>query len=210
MRQSKLGIFLLLVFSLLAAGCFYPAPSFDRESAIMEPAPDKAVMHAYVEMEDPLGLFPSNQDCTVVQVDGQDWSPSMRSKVANRIPLQPGMHWIRVEVDLRLASPSWVAFEIDAESGHQYVLSTALLGCNSLFGLGRDRVTQTTIMLDDIHNGETVQVLKLEGICANAKNTHSCRTDVDCNKDLSCAVVGETGYGMCGHLSEKLIESLAD
>jgi len=146
----------------------------------------------------------------VTQVDGQDWSQSMRSNVANRIPLQPGLHWIRVEVDLLLASPSWVAFEVDAEAGHQYALTTALLGCNALFGFGRGRVIPITIMVDDIQHEETVQTLKLEGICANSKTARSCRTDHHCNEGLSCLVVGETGYGMCGHPSNKLIDRLPE
>jgi hypothetical protein len=210
MRQEKFGLLLVSIFSLLSAGCVYPAPAFHRESVIEEPAADEAVMHAYVEMEDPWGLFPSNQRCTVTQVDGQDWSQSMRSKVANRIPLQPGLHWIRVEVDLLLASPWWVTFEVDAEGGHQYALTTALVGCTSLFGRGRDRIIPMVIKVDDIQHGETVETLKLEGICSNSKSAHSCRMDRDCNEGLSCVVAGETGFGMCGHPSEKLIESLAD
>ena len=210
MRQPILGLFLLSVFSLLAAGCFYPGPEFDRESVIVEPAADEAVIHAYVEMEDPLGLFPSNQRCTVTQLDGQDWSQSMRSKVANRIPLQAGLHWIRVEVDLLLASPSWVAFEIDAEAGHQYALTKALSGCPSFLGFGRGNVTQTTIMVEDIQHGETVQTLKFEGICTNSKNARSCRTNQHCNEGLSCVVAGETGFGMCGYPSKKLIDRLPE
>jgi hypothetical protein len=55
--------------------------------------------------------------------------------------IEPGLHWVKVEVDLLFAKPSWVAFELDFEPGHEYSLADTLRGCHALLGIGRNRVT---------------------------------------------------------------------
>ncbi len=141
----------------------------------------------------------------MTEVDAQAWSDAERWGVDNRIPLQPGFHWLRFEADYLLGSPFWVAFELQAQPGHQYeVMGT--LGCQISFH--HDYVQQYTVTVADIVDGARVQTFELQGICSRSNHSRTCQIDRDCSEDLNCVVVGETGFGLCGHPCKKLIKKL--
>ena len=183
---------------LATAGCIYPPPMPELESRLGLPPEGKAVLHAYIAAEDPFGIMPSNQKCAVAQVDEQVWSREMRQAADNRIVIEPGLHWVKIEVDLLLAKPSWVAFELDFEPGHEYSLADTLTGCHALLGIGKNRVIDYPVPIADYAGGGLVEVLKLGGYCANARGGIGCREDTDCASGLQCVATGKTGLGLCG------------
>lgn len=156
------------IVMLATAGCFYPPPILDRESRIAVPPEGKSVLHAYVEAADPIGIIPANQKCAVVQVDNQSWTQEIRWDGDNRIVLEPGTHWIKVELDLLLAQPSWTAFELDLQTGHEYSFANTLSGCHALFGIGRNRVIPNTVQIEDYAKGQLVEVLQINEMSAVA------------------------------------------
>jgi hypothetical protein len=170
------------------------------------PAEGKAVMHAHVEAVDPFGIMPANKKCTVVQVDDRVWSDRMREHADNRIVVEPGLHWVNVEVDLLLADPSWTAFELEFQAGHEYVLAHTLTGCHALLGIGKNRVIPYVIHVADYAEGQLIEELEIDGICANAKGGIGCRQNADCHDEQRCVVIGKTGLGLCGSPSEKIAE----
>lgn len=201
-NKCRLSIAAIVVLAI--AGCFYPPPVLDRESRIGVPPQGKSVFHAYVEATDPIGVMPSNQRCAIVQVDDQLWSQEMRWDTGNRIVLEPGLHWIKVEVDLFFAKPSWTAFELDLRTGHEYSLAGTLTGCHALFGVGRNRVIPTVVRIEDYAEEQLIEVLQVNGVCANSEGGIACTEHSDCAEELQCVITGKTGFGLCGTPSNKI------
>ena len=147
--------------------------------------------------------MPSNEKCAVVQVDYQLWPEESRRETGNRIVLEPGVHWVKVEVDLLLAKPSWTAFELDLQAGHEYSLADTLTGCHALFGVGRNRVIPSIVQIADYADGQLVEVLQVNAVCANSEGGITCRERADCTVGLQCVVTGTTGFGLCGTRSRR-------
>lgn len=203
---GKYRMLLAPLVILATAGCFYPPPVPDRESKIAVPPEGKSILHAYIEAADPIGMMPSNERCAVVQVDDKLWPQEKRWDSDNRIVLEPGLHWIKVEVDLLLAKPSWTAFELDFRAGHEYSLAGTLTGCHALFGVGRNRVIPSVVRIEDYAEEQLVEVLQVNAVCANSEGGITCTEHADCAEGLQCVVTGNTGFGLCGTPNKKITE----
>jgi hypothetical protein len=189
----------LLVYwvSLFVGGCVHPGPDFVRQSNLDPPPPDKAIFHACYQFEDPLGIFPMTDRWVVKQIDDDRWSRWMRWESDNRIPLEPGSHWILMEGDMTLGSPFWFSFEIHAQRGHQYALAVNP-GCQASFN--EDVLRDTYVDLYVIGPAEANDRVLIKALCTypTGKKSPVCRSDDDCGDNLHCRLVTESGFGMCG------------
>lgn len=83
----------------LLSGCFYPGPSFERTSDSAITIENQAILHAYYELSDPIGIIPSSASWAVTEVDGEQWTQDMLGQwaiVSPSIKDYTGYAWKRI------------------------------------------------------------------------------------------------------------------
>ena len=196
MRISR-GILFAASFCMVLTACIYPGPVFQRKSIAANGKENLAVFHAYYELQDPLGIIPPTISLTVTEVDGKPWTPQMLNAVNNRIPLEPGLHWVRMEEEVWMDpfDPVLIGIELEAEPKHEYEI-THVQGC--LLSMKADLVRPRAIDISSVHADEEPQTLEAAGLCSRSEHATTCRAEEDCDDDLSCVIPGISGFGFCG------------
>jgi len=181
----------------LLTSCIYPGPDFERTSDSGIAIENQAVLHGYYELSDPIGIFPSSASWLVTEVDGEQWPQDMLEATGNRIAINQGLHWIRMEEDHAgdPFSPVYLGFELAATAGHEYELVS---GPGCLISVQGDDVKPRTITLQISTSEQQPLKLAAPGLCTRSKSAKTCRNQKDCDGDLSCVVPGSSGFGFCG------------
>lgn len=181
----------------LLSGCFYPGPSFERTSDSAITIENQAILHAYYELSDPIGIIPSSASWAVTEVDGEQWTQDMLGAVGNRIALNQGLHWIRMEENHAFDpfSPVHLGFELAATAGHEYELVS---GPGCLITVQGDDVQRRIITLQVSTAEQQPRELAAPALCTRSKRAKTCQNEKDCDKDLSCVTPGNTEFGFCG------------
>lgn len=193
----KLLAHLLLGFgsALLLSGCIYPGPELERYSKTGQPLEGEGILHAYYELTDTFHILPSSAKWAVTEIDGVSWTAQMRREAKNRIPLPEGLHFIRFEGDYLLDRPYSCAIALDVKAGHEYELAEGFSMPPPFTG---DRIKHWDTLLNVIQDGKIVREISVKTIAARSTSRRTCRADADCPDRLTCSLLGETGFGMCG------------
>ena len=199
LKTMRIGTKYFTSFGLgaLLTGCIYPGPDFERASDSGITIEGQAVLHAYYELSDPIGIIPSSATWMVTEVDGEQWTQNMLEATDNRIALDPGLHWIRMEEDHTgdPFSPVYVGFELAAAAGYEYELVS---GPGCLITVQDDDVQRRVIRLQITATEQQPRELAVPGLCTRSKRAKTCRNQKDCDEDLSCVIPGNSGFGFCG------------
>lgn len=181
--------------ALLLSGCIYPGPELERYSEVGQPLEDQGILHAYYKLTDTFHILPASAKWVVTGIDGVPWTTQMRLEVDNRIPLSEGLHFIRFEGDYLLDRPYASAIALDVKAGHEYELAE---GFSIPWPFSGDRVKHWDTWINVIQDGKIVREITVKTIATRSSSSRTCRADADCPDDLTCSLLGETGFGMCG------------
>lgn len=193
----KLLLYLLAVLgsALLLSGCLYPGPEFERFSKTGQPLGGQGILHAYYELTDTFHILPASAKWAVAEIDGTPWTAQMRREAENRIPLPEGLHFVRFEGDYLLDRPYSTAIALEIKSDHEYELAE---GFSMPMPFSGDRLKRWDTLVNVIQDGKIVQTISVETIAGRSKSRKTCRADTDCADGLTCSLLSETGFGMCG------------
>lgn len=181
--------------ALLVSGCIYPGPEFERYSKTGQPLEGHGILHAYYELADTFDILPSSAKWAVTEIDGTPWTAQMRREAENRIPLPEGLHFVRFEGDYLLDRPYSSAIALEVQPDHEYELAEGFYMPMPFSG---DRLKRWDTSVNVIQDGKIIRTISVETIAGRSKSRSTCRTDTECSGGLTCSLLGETGFGMCG------------
>lgn len=193
--KPSVALLFWICVALSLYGCIYPGPELERHSETGQPLEDHGIFHAYYEFTDTLHILPASAIWEVIGIDGVAWTKQMRLEVNNRIPLVEGFHFVRFKGDYLLDRPYSAAIALEVKAGYEYELAE---GFPIPLPFSGDRVWHWDTWVNVIKDGKLVREMTVPTIATRPTSSRTCRVDADCPEGLACALVGDTGFGMCG------------